>query len=394
MDRSNAPLSGVTVLTVEHAVAGPFGSRQLADLGARVIKIERPGTGDFARDYDHAVRGMGSHFIWLNRGKESVELDVKSELGAEALRRLVDRVDVVMQNLSPAAARRLGLDADTLRARRPELIVCEINGYGAHGPYAGRRAYDMLVQGETGLISITGSGEHRAKSGVPVGDISGGITAANAVLAALVRRGVTGEGASLEVSLLAALAEWMGYPLTYTDATGEQQQRWGISHPAVAPYDAYRTADGPDVLISVQNDTEWVRLATEVLGRPDLVDHPHFARNVARCQNRAEVDAAVTAATEKLTSDELCARLDAAGIANGRLNNLTDVLRHPQLEDRWREHPTPVGPVRGLRPAGHDPSWEQPPGAVPALGEHTGTVLAELGFSDAEIAEATTGTRA
>jgi crotonobetainyl-CoA:carnitine CoA-transferase CaiB-like acyl-CoA transferase len=294
-----------------------------------------------------------------------------------------------MQNLSPGASRRLGLDAETLRARRPELIVCEINGYGADGPYAGRRAYDMLVQGETGLISITGAGEHRAKSGVPVGDISGGITAANAVLAALVKRGVTGEGASLEVSLLAALAEWMGYPLTFTEATGEQQPRSGISHPAVAPYDAYPTVDGPDVLISVQNDTEWVRLATDVLDRPDLVDHPHFATNVARCANRAEVDRAVTAATEKLTSDEVAARLDAAGVANGRVNDVADVLHHPQLEDRWREHPTPVGPVRGLRPPGHDPSWELPPGAVPALGEHTGKVLDELGFTADEIAELT-----
>ncbi len=383
---SNAPLSGVTVLAVEHAVAGPFASRQLADLGARVIKIERPGTGDFARDYDHAVRGMGSHFIWLNRGKESVAVDVKSPLGADALRRLTDRVDVVLQNLSPRAAQRLGLDAETLRARRPELIVCAINGYGVDGPYAGRRAYDMLVQGETGLISITGAGAHRAKSGVPVGDIAGGITAANAVLAALLARANTGQGASLEVSLLAALAEWMGYPLTFTEATGEQQPRSGISHPAVAPYDAYPTADGPDVLISVQNDTEWARLAADVLERPDLVVHPHFATNVARCANRAKVDAAVAAATKTLSSDAAALRLDAAGVANGRVNDVADVLRHPQLAGHWREHPTPVGPVRGLRPVGADPSWELPPGAVPALGEHTAAVLAELGFDDTEIA--------
>lgn len=373
------------MLTLEHAVAGPFGSRQLADLGARVIKVERPGSGDFARDYDHAVRGMGSHFIWLNRGKESVELDVKTPLGAEALRRLIDRVDVVMNNLSPAAAQRLGLDAGTLRSRRPELIVCSINGYGSTGPYAGRRSYDMLVQGESGVIAITGNGDHRAKAGIPVGDIAGGVTAANAVLAALVRRGVSGEGASLEVPLLAALTEWMGYPLTNADATGRQQRPSGLSHPAVCPYDAYPTGSGPDVLISVQNDTEWKRLATEVLGRPELADHPDYARNVARCANRAEVDEAVAAATRTLDSDELCARLDAAGIANGRLNDLVDVLAHPQLADRWREHPTPVGPVRGLRPAGHDPAWEQPPGAVPALGEHTAAVLAELGFTAEEI---------
>ena len=385
------PLSGVTVVTVEHAVAGPFGSRQLADLGARVIKIERPGTGDFARDYDHAVRGMASHFVWLNRGKESVEVDVKSPLGAEALRRLTDRADVVMNNLSPAAAQRLGIDAQTLRARRPGLIVCSINGYGSTGPYAGRRSYDMLVQGESGVISITGDGDHRAKAGIPVGDIAGGVTAANVILGALVGRGVTGEGASLEVSLLTALTEWMGYPLTAADATGRQQERWGLSHPAVCPYDAYPTSDGPDVLISVQNDSEWVRLATDVLGRPELASHPDYATNVARCANRVAVDVAVAATTSTLTSDQTARLLDGAGIANGRVNELADVLNHPQLADRWREHSTPVGPVRGLSPSGHDPSWAGEPGSVPALGEHTGKVLAELGFSAAEIDALTAG---
>jgi crotonobetainyl-CoA:carnitine CoA-transferase CaiB-like acyl-CoA transferase len=386
---ANGPLSGVTVVTVEHAVAGPFGSRQLADLGARVIKVERPGTGDFARDYDHAVRGMASHFIWLNRGKESVEIDVKTPLGSEVLRRLIDRADVVMNNLSPAAAQRLGIDAETLRARRPELIVCSINGYGSSGPYAGRRSYDMLVQGESGVIAITGDGDHRAKAGIPVGDIAGGSTAANAILAALVGRGVTGQGASLEISLLTALTEWMGYPLTAADATGRQQERCGLSHPAVCPYDAYPTSDGPDVLISVQNDSEWVRLATDVLGRPDLAVHPDYATNVARCANRAEVDAAVAAATSTLTSEETARLLDKAGIANGRVNDLVDVLNHPQLTDRWREYPTPVGPVRGLRNPGIDPAWEGEPGAVPALGEHTAKVLDELGFSTEEIAEIT-----
>ena len=384
-----APLTGVTVVTVEHAVAGPFGSRQLADLGARVIKIERPGTGDFARDYDHAVRGLGSHFFWLNRGKESVEVDVKTPLGAEVLRRLIDRADVVMNNLSPAAAQRLGIDAETLRRDRPELIVCSINGFGSSGPYAGRRSYDMLVQGEAGVIAITGDGDHRAKAGIPVGDIAGGATAANAILAALVGRGVTGAGASLEISLLTALTEWMGYPLTAADATGRQQERCGLSHPAVCPYDAYPTSDGPDVLISVQNDTEWVRLATDVLGRPDLAHHPDYATNVARCANREAVDAVVAAATSRLTSDETARLLDRAGVANGRVNDLADVLNHPQLADRWREHQTPVGPVRGLRPPGIDPSWEGAPGAVPALGEHTGKVLAELGFTEAEVAELT-----
>jgi itaconate CoA-transferase len=387
-----APLSGVTVVSVEHAVAGPYATRQLADLGARVIKVERPGTGDFARDYDHAVRGLGSHFVWLNRGKESVALDLKSELGAAALRRLTDRADVVVQNLSPAAAGRLGLDADTLRARRPELIVCAISGYGSgEGGYAGRRAYDMLVQGEAGIIALTGTPEQRAKAGIPVADISGGITAARSVLAALVGRGLRGEGASLEVSLFAALTEWMGYPLTFTDATGREHPRSGTSHPAVAPYDAYPTADGPDVLISVQNDREWVRLATEVLERPDLAGHPDYATNVGRCEHRSELDAIVGSAFGALPGDELTARLDRAGVAYGKVNGVADVLAHPQLADRWREHPTPAGPVRGLRPVGGDPAWEVPPGAVPALGEHTAAVLAELGYGDTDIATLTGG---
>jgi itaconate CoA-transferase len=372
------PLQGYLVLAVEHAVAAPLASRQLADLGARVIKVERPGTGDFARSYDSAVRGMASHFVWLNRGKESVTLDLKSGPGRHALHRLADRADVVLQNLAPGAAERLGLGAEQLRARRPELIVCDISGYGARGPYAGRRAYDMLVQAETGVIAVTGTSEQRAKAGIPVADIAAGTAAVTAILAALLARARTGEGTHLEVSLFEALAEWMGYALTYTAATGREHARTGTSHQAIAPYDVFATADGPDVLIGVQNDREWARLAIEVLGRPELVTDPDFATNAARCAHRERTDATVAAGISVLSSAEATRRLDAAGVAHARLNTVAEVLSHPQLAGRWWQVPTPVGPVRALRPVGVPESWRREPRAVPALGQHTAAVLAEL----------------
>jgi crotonobetainyl-CoA:carnitine CoA-transferase CaiB-like acyl-CoA transferase len=372
------PLQGYTVLAVEHAVAAPLASRQLADLGARVIKIERPGTGDFARSYDSAVHGMASHFVWLNRGKESVVLDLKSGSGRDILHRLADRADVVLQNLTPGAGQRLGLGAEELRAHRPELIVCEISGYGTDGPYGGRRAYDMLVQAEAGLISITGTAGHRAKAGIPVADIAAGTAAATAILAALLARARTGVGAHLQVSMFEALVEWMGYALTYTAATGRTHPRAGTSHQAIAPYDAFATLDGPDVLIGVQNDREWARLAIDVLGHPELATDPDFATNTARCAHRERTDAIVAARICTMPSAEATRLLDAAGVANARLNTVAEVLSHPQLHDRWWDVPTPVGPVRALRPIGLPPNWHRDPGAVPTLGEHTATVLAEL----------------
>jgi len=366
------------VLAVEHAVAAPLASRQLADLGARVIKIERPGTGDFARSYDSAVGGLASHFVWLNRGKESVVLDLKSGVGRDALRGLAGRADVVLQNLAPGAAVRLGLGADELRARRPELVVCDISGYGAAGPYAGRRAYDMLVQAEAGVIAVTGTAEHRAKAGIPVADIAAGTSAGTAILAALLARTRSGQGAHLQISLFEALAEWMGYALTYTAATGREHARAGTSHQAIAPYDAFATADGPDVLIGVQNDREWARLVNDVLGRPGLATDPDFATNAARVAHRDRTDAAVAAVIRTLSSTEATHRLDRAGIANARMNTVADVLSHPQLAGRWWQVSTPGGPVRALRPSGLPPSWYREPGAVPALGEHTAAVLAEL----------------
>ncbi|WAL65865.1 CaiB/BaiF CoA-transferase family protein [Amycolatopsis cynarae] len=383
------PLTGVTVVSLEQAVAAPMATRHLADQGARVIKIERVDGGDFARDYDSAVKGLGSHFFWLNRGKESVALDLKTGEGRELLRQLIARADVFVQNLAPGAAARLGLDAGTLRAERPELIVVDMSGYGSSGPYRDRRAYDLLVQSETGLVSITGTPEAAAKTGIPTADIAAGMYVYSGVLAALFRRERTGAGAHLEVSMFDALTEWMGHPLYLTAHTGRNPPRAGLSHPVIAPYDAYPTADGPDVLIGIQNDRGWVRLVTEVLDRPELAADPDFATNAARVRNRERVDELVAEGTRKLPGDELVRRLDAAGIASARLNSVRDLLAHPQLteRDRWREVSTPVGPVPALLPPVLFSDVEARMGAVPALGAHTRGVLAELGLSAERIDE-------
>jgi itaconate CoA-transferase len=386
---TDLPLDGVTVVSLEQAVAAPLATRHLADFGARVIKIERVDGGDFARAYDSSVRGMGSHFIWLNRGKESVALDVKTGEGLRLLRELIGRADVFLQNLAPGAAARLGLDAGTLRAQRPELIVVDMSGYGSSGPYRDRRAYDLLVQSEGGLVSITGSPEAPAKTGIPTADIAAGMYAYSGVLAALLRRGRTGSGAQLEVSMFDAIAEWMGHPLYLTAHTGGQPPRSGLSHPVIAPYDAYPTADGGEVLIGIQNDRGWVRLVTEVLDRPELADDPEFATNVARVRNRARVDELVAAGTRALPAAELVRRLDEAGIASARLNSVRGLIEHPQLSerDRWREIDTPVGKIAAILPPVTFADAEARMGPVPALGEHTATVLGELGLTTDEIAD-------
>ena len=351
-DDPGPPLDGILVVSLEQAVAAPLATRHLADLGARVIKIERVGEGDFARAYDHTVRGMGSHFVWLNRGKESVALDVKSAPGRKVLAKLVAQADVFLQNLAPGAAGRLGFDAPTLRASHPELIVVNMSGYGSSGPYQDKRAYDMLVQAETGLISLTGTPEQPAKTGIPTADIAAGMYAFSGVLAALFRRARTGAGATIDVSLFDATTEWLGHPLHATAHAREQPPRAGLSHPMIAPYDAYPTADGTDVLIGIQNDRGWRRLVTDVLELPELATHPHYATNVARVHNRSKVDEAVAKATSRLSSTELTRRLDAAGIASARLNSVIDLIAHPQLSqrDRWRSVDTPVGPVDAVLP--------------------------------------------
>ncbi|MEU6804915.1 CaiB/BaiF CoA transferase family protein, partial [Streptomyces neyagawaensis] len=367
----------------------PFATRQLADLGAHVIKVERVDGGDFARGYDTAARGLASHFVWCNRGKESLALDLKDPRGLDVVRRLVADADVFVQNLAHGAAARLGLDATTLCAAHPRLIAVDISGYGASGPYADKRAYDMLVQCEAGLVSATGTPEQPVKAGIPAADIAAGMYAFSGVLAALVRRGTTGRGGPVEVSMLEALAEWMGHPLHHTLHGGTPPVRTGLAHAVIAPYDAYPTADGGRVLLSVQNDREWRRLAEQVLGRPELADDPAFATNPARVAHRDRTDEAVAKALGVLDADEAVARLEAAGIACARLRDVHDLAEHPQLaaRDRWREVGSPVGPLRALLPPITLPGGDEARmGAVPALGEHTESLLRAVGMTGDEIA--------
>ncbi|WP_405917520.1 CaiB/BaiF CoA transferase family protein [Streptomyces sp. NBC_00728] len=384
------PLEGITVVAVEQAVAAPFATRQLADLGARVVKVERIDGGDFARGYDTAAGGLASHFVWCNRGKESVAVDLKDPRGLEVVRRLVADADVFVQNLAQGAAARMGLDAATLCAEHPRLIAVDISGYGASGPYAGKRAYDMLVQCEAGLVSVTGTPEQPVKAGIPAADIAAAMYAFSGVLAALVRRGTTDRGGPVEVSMLDALAEWMGHPLHHAMHGGTPPERTGLAHAVIVPYDVYSTVDGGRVLLSVQNDREWRRLAQQVLGRPELADDPEFATNPARVANRERVDALVAKALGALGADEAVARLEAAGIACARLRDVREVAEHPQLaaRNRWREVGSPVGPLRALLPPITLPGGEEARmGAVPRLGEHTGVVLRALGMTDADVAE-------
>ncbi|MCX4651408.1 CaiB/BaiF CoA-transferase family protein [Streptomyces microflavus] len=385
MSTQPLPLDGITVVAVEQAVAAPFATRQLADLGARVIKVERPDGGDFARGYDTAARGLASHFVWCNRGKESLAVDLKDPRGLAVVRELVAGADVFVQNLAQGAAARLGLDAATLCAAHPRLVAVDISGYGESGPYAHKRAYDMLVQCEAGLVSVTGTAEQPVKAGIPAADIAAAMYAFSGVLAALLRRGTTGRGGPVEVSMLDALAEWMGHPLHQGMHGAAPPPRTGLAHSVIAPYDAYGTADGEQVLLSVQNDREWRRLAEQVLVRPELADDPDFATNTARTANRKRTDEVVGRALARLTGREALDALDAAGIACARLNTVADVAAHPQLaaRDRWREVESPVGPLRALLPPITLPGGAEPSmGAVPALGEHTDELLRALGMTD------------
>ncbi|WP_051198519.1 CaiB/BaiF CoA transferase family protein [Gordonia shandongensis] len=373
------PLHGITVVAVEQAVAAPLCTRHLADMGARVIKIERPDGGDLARGYDTAVAGTGAHFVWLNRGKESVAIDLKSPDGARIVRSLIRRADVFVQNLAPGAAARLGLAADDLRREHPRLVTVDLSGYGTGGPYEQRKAYDMLIQAEAGLVSITGTPDAPAKTGIPTADIASGMYCVQAVLAALLRRERTGEGAAVEVSMLEATVEWMGHSLYTQMYTGRQPQRMGVSHVSIAPYDTYPTADG-DILIGVQSDGGW-RALTAVLGIPDLVDDPRFDSNIHRVEHRHECDAAVAGQTRRWTTAALDAALAAAGVPAAQVNELRAVAEHPQLtaRGRWRTVATRDASIRALLPPVTFADVEAAMGDVPALGEHTAAVLREVG---------------
>jgi itaconate CoA-transferase len=379
------PLSGITVVALEQAVAVPFATRQLADLGARVIKIERPGTGDFARGYDTTVRGLASHFVWLNRSKESLTLDLKRDEARDVLARLLRRADVFVQNLAPGAAERLGLGVDDLRARYPQLIACGLSGYGTTGPYATKKAYDLLVQSETGLVSITGTDQTPSKVGLSIADIAGGMYVYSGVLTALLQRARTGQGTAFEVSLFEALGEWMGYAMYYSFG-GTPPARTGASHAAIAPYGPYKTRDG-QVIFGIHNNREWAIFSRDVLERPALAGDPRFQGNHLRVANRQAMDAEIDSVFAQLPTSEVIQRLDAAHLANARMNTLDQFVEHPQLSGRnaWRTVGSSVGPIPALVPPVRMEGVEPVMGAIPALGEHTDAILSELGFSASTV---------
>jgi itaconate CoA-transferase len=384
---SPLPLAGVTVIGLEQAVAAPYATRQLADLGARVIKIERPDGGDFARGYDRTVHGDSSYFVWLNRGKESLALDLKSARGQDVLHRLLAGADVLVQNLGPGATKRLGLDAANLADRHPPLIVCDINGYGADGPWSNRKAYDLLVQAEAGLLSVTGNGEDVARTGISLADIAAGMFAYSGILTALYVRAVTGVVRPVAVSLFEALAEWLGQPAYYAHYGGESPKRTGARHATISPYGPFVAgADAGVVMVAVQNDREWQRLCLDVLGRPDVACDPRFVTNPDRVTNRDALEAIITSAIAPFTADELAARLESAGVANARMNDVQELWNHPVLAERnrWRQVQLPGGRIDALIPPVSLAGVEAVMGDVPACGAHTKAILHELGYTDAD----------
>jgi crotonobetainyl-CoA:carnitine CoA-transferase CaiB-like acyl-CoA transferase len=378
------PLDGVLVVTLEQAVAAPFATRQLADLGARVIKIERPGRGDFARDYDSAAGdGMSSWFVWLNRSKESVVLDLKTGPGRQALDGLIGRADVFVCNLAPAAITRLGLDAERLSARHPALVACQLSGYGEDGPYAGRKAYDLLVQAEAGVLAVTGSSAEPAKVGISVADIAGGMYAYSGILAALLQRERTGRGGVVRTSLLHALAEWMSQPMLLATLTGSPPARNGSRHATIVPYGSYQTADGDEILLAVQNEAEWVRLCREVAGLPGLAEDGRYAGNQRRVEHRDEVEGALAPAIARLPTAGLLRRLEAARIAYASVRRVGQVVAHPQLAGRWTAVGVGGREVDVLSPPVTHSGFGPALGPVPRHGQHTGAVLAELAEDEA-----------
>ena len=381
------PLDGITVISLEQAVAAPFTTRQLADLGARVIKIERPKVGDFARDYDATVKGMSSHFVWLNRSKESLTLDLKHSSATPILEKLLERADVVIQNLGPGAARRLGLGAESVLPKYPRLIVCDVSGYGDNGPYGSNKAYDLLVQAEAGVLSVTGTAETPSKVGISIADIATGMYAYSGILTALYQREKSGKGTRIEVTMLEALTEWMGYPLYYTHFSGTAPARTGPDHATIVPYGRYQTGDGKSIMLGLQNEREWAVFCEKVLLQPDLAQDPRYSSNSKRAANRSEINALITEVFATLTTKQLIERLDASGIANARMNTPDEVWEHPQLKarDRWRRMDSPVGALATLLPAVTMPDFEARIDAVPALGEHTEHILNELGYTSGDI---------
>ena len=380
------PLDGIKVIALEHAIAAPFATRQLADLGARVIKIERPGKGDFARSYDTRARGMSSHFVWTNRSKESLTLDLKSSEGMDVLSKLIEGADVLVQNLAPGAADRMGLGFETLHEIHSELIVCNISGYGPDGPETNRKAYDLLVQAEAGFLSITGTDAKPSKAGISVADIAAGMYAYTNILAALLQRGKTGLGIEINISMLEALAEWIGYPMYYATDGAEPPARAGAAHATIFPYGPFMAGDGKEVMFGLQNDREWAVFCRDILDAPALETDPRFESNHARAANKLDLTAIIMAAFSEWNAEEVIVRLTAAGIANARMNDMAGLWAHPQIRarDRWREVSTPIGPMPALLPPGGigaEPRMD----AIPAMGEHSRAILEELGIDSASI---------
>lgn len=383
------PLAGITIVSLEQAVAAPFATRQLADLGARVIKIERPGAGDFARGFDEIVRGLSGYFVWLNRSKESLSLDLKHPQAGQIIHRLLEGADLFVQNLAPGATERLGFGAEALAARYPRLIVCSISGYGASGPYRDKKAYDLLVQGETGLISVTGTPETPVKVGISAADISAGMYAYTGMLTALYQRERTGKGTALEVSLFEALGEWMSYPAYFAAYGGAPPPRTGAEHATIAPYGPFHAGDGKLATLGVQNEREWLRFCEVVLEQPQLAADPRFDRNSRRVANRAELHAIIDLVFNRLTVAEVIARLEKAQIANARINTMQEFWEHPQLEarQRWREVDSPAGPIKALLPPVTIHDVEPRMDAIPAVGQHTEAILRSLGYSEDQISQ-------
>ncbi len=382
------PLDGITVVSLEHAVAAPFCTRQLADLGARVIKVERPGNGDFARGYDQRVNGQSSHFIWINRSKESLALDVKQPAAKAALLELLKTADVLVQNLAPGATARMGLSYETLKELNPKLIVCDISGYGADGPYRDKKAYDLLIQSEAGFLSVTGTPETPSKSGISVADIAAGMYAYTNILSALLLRGKTGAGSHIDVSMLEAMGEWMGYPLYYAYDGAPPPPRTGASHASIYPYGPFQAGDGKTVMLGLQNEREWTAFCDTVLLQPDVATDTRFDSNAQRNANREALQALIVQTFAALTAAQVVERLEQAGIANARVNEMADLWEHPQLRarQRWRTVGTPQGDVPALLPPGVNSAFDYRMEAVPAVGQHNASILAELGWSAEQIA--------
>ena len=382
------PLDGITVVSLEHAIAAPFCTRQLADLGARVIKVERPGGGDFARAYDTQVDGLCSHFVWVNRSKESLTLDLKQPSAIATLKTLLKTADVLVQNLAPGAAARMGLTAEVLQKENPKLILCDISGYGNNGPYRDKKAYDLLIQSEAGFLSVTGTPETPSKAGNSIADIAAGMYAYTNILAALLQRGKIGKGSVIDISMLESLGEWMSFPMYYAYKGAEPPPRNGASHATIYPYGPFKAGDGKTVMLGLQNEREWVQFCESVLEDPNLAKDERFDRNYKRNEKRSELLEIINTCFSKLTSEQLIARLEKAQIANAHLNDMEGLWKHGQLKarNRWTEVDTPNGAITALLPPGLNDSYSYRMDPIPAVGEHTDAILKELGMADSDIA--------